>query len=266
MNRLFRKIPITFWTILIILACSIVVFNDVFTFHSGKLEVITQILTIAGLYFLAIQVKNQTRTEQISNEYLNQANFNFRGFCQKELKGAEPCLCSQPNEINYNQCSDIHWLNLTHVGSLPAKDVKITLIHQNEIKDVMEIVKERTQEETMIYPNDEHQFKLPEQAIPINLLNNLQNGKFYVLLEYKSLYTKIKYKRIYELNYSPKLKPEIKATTWVKSIRYFSISLKHITDSESISWKDVLSNLWNKLIIKLNIKKSISIEEWLIDM
>jgi hypothetical protein len=266
MKQLLKKIPITIWTIVLISICSIIIFKGLINPNSDKLETISKILTILGIYYLAIQVKQQTRTNQISNEYLNQSNFKFKGFCVNELKNAQPCLCSEPGSLNYNQCSDTHWFNITQIGKLPAKDLKMTLIHDYEKKDISELIGRRTQDEPMLYENDEHQFKLPQHSIPLNLLNLKENGKFLILIEYISLYTNIKYKRIYELGYSPALEPTAIPKSWVKSIRYYNLCLIHINDSETQTWSEVLKNFWYKFLKKIGSKKTHDIHDWLIDL
>ncbi len=266
MKRLIKKIPITIWTLLLILACSYLIINDKLILDNTKLDTITKVLTIIGLYYLAIQVRNQTKSERISNEFLNQSNFDFSGFSSDTIKNAHPCLCCQPGTLNYNQCSDIHWFNFKQIGNLPAKELKMSLIHEKEKQDIDEILKKRLQEEPMVYKNDEHQFKLNPHLIPLSHFDPKVNGKFYVLIEYKSLYSNIRYKRIYYLNYSPTIAPTAVPTTWMNSIKYFSLCLEHLNDSETISWPDTLKNFGNRLLHKFNIKKTLSINEWLLDI
>lgn len=266
MRQLLKKIPITFWTLLLIVVAAYVFTNNMVDFNGTKLDSLTKLLTIVGLYYLAIQVRNQTKSEKISTEFLNQPNFSFTGFCVKDIKNAMPCLCSQPGTLNYNQCSDIHWFNFKQTGTLPAKDMKIILIHGDEQEDISSIINTRTQTETMVYNNDEHQFKLTQQAIPLKYLNPKHNGKMIILIEYKSVYTDIKYKRIYHLGYSPAIAPDAVPTSWIDSIKYYSLGLDHIVDSETITWTEILKNLWKRFLRKLHIVKAIDIHDWLIDL
>lgn len=233
MKQIFKKIPITIWTLILIVASSYIIFSNYINPDTVKLDNLSKVLTIIGIYFLAIQVKNQTRTNQISNEYLNQSNFRFNGFCEKELIYSRPCLCSEPGSTNYNKCTDIHWFNITQIGKLPAKDVRITLIHENEKEDFLYLLPNRTQEEPILYENDEHQFQLGKDLIPNNYIKLNENGKFHILIEYISLYTDIKYKRVYELNYTPLLLPITLSNSWIKNIKYYGISLTQINDSET---------------------------------
>lgn len=215
---------------------------------------------------MAIQVKNQTKSEKIANEFLNQSNFEFTAFCEHDIKGSSPCLCSEPDTINLNQCSDIHWFNIVQTGNLPARDVKISLIHKDEKMNIINIIKNRTLEETMLYKKDKHQFKLGPQAVPITLLNPRKNASVYVLLEYESVYSKIKYKRIYELEYTPIIGPESTPITWINSIKFFDLKLIHLSDSETLTLREILTNKWNKFLMHLNIKRTLEMHEWIWDL
>jgi hypothetical protein len=118
----------------------------------------------------------------------------------------------------------------------------------------------------MLYIDDKHQFKLSELAISLENYNTKKNGQFFILIEYLSTYSNIKYKRVYELNYSPLLGPNAVPTTWVKTIKYFGFSLTCLTDSRTLTINQIRKNIWNKLALKLNFKKTMSIDEWTIDI
>lgn len=266
MRQLLKKIPITFWTLVLIFITCYFISINYFPINDNKLDNVTKILTIIGIYFLAVQVRNQTKSERISTEFLNQANFEFKGFCAKTIKNASPRLCSEPGTLNYNECSDTHWFDFAQTGNLPPKDIKISLFHKGEEKDISELLKSRTQYEPIVYANDDHQFKLPQQAVTLVHFNPKQNGKFFILLEYKSIYTNIKYKRIYHLCYAPTITPDAVPTTWLNSIKYYSLSLAHIIDSDTITWKEILKNFWNRFLRKIYIKKELDIQDWLIDL
>ncbi len=261
MKRFFKKIPITIWTLAVISFCVYIVSDNIVTFDNNKLTNITSLLTIIGLYYLAHQLKEQTKNERISTEYLNQSDFEFIGFCQDKLENASPCLCSEPGTQNYNLCSDIHWFNIIQIGKLPAKEMRITLIHHGEENDISELLNIRTQIDPMVYNGNKHQFKLPSDAVPLDLFDANRNNMFYILLDYRSVYTNIHYKRIYELSYRPNLEIE-NPITWVKNIEYYSLTLTHILDSESISWKEILLNIKRKL----GGNKELNFRNWLIDL
>ncbi|MBK7669021.1 MAG: hypothetical protein IPJ32_17780 [Sphingobacteriaceae bacterium] len=215
----------------------------------------------------------QKKNNIITTEFLNQPNFDFLEFGDKAkaengIIDSSPKLCSprELNRINYNECTDIHWFNIKQTGKLPAKEIKISLICKEEKDNILEVLKKRTQSVTTFYCNDINQFKLLEQAVSLDHYKTKRNGQFFILIEYISTYSNIKYKRVYELNYSPLLAPEATPTTWVHSIKYFSFSLTSLTDSRTLTINQIRKNIWNKICLKLNFKKTLSIDEWAIDI
>lgn len=118
----------------------------------------------------------------------------------------------------------------------------------------------------LVHQNDRHQFKLAPHLIPIKLFETKENGNLYILLDYISVYSKVRYKRIYKLNYAPKVTPNSIVSDWKDGIRYFDLILDNFQDSLSISWKLILKNLWNKSMISLSLKKDKNLKDWLIDI
>ena len=274
MKRLLLKIPTYIWTFVIVLGIAFLLYkSDLGKDNDEKLRIFTGLVSVIGIFFVAIQMQLQKNNNIITTEFLNQPNFNFLEFGQKnesekDISDAKPKLCSStlPNAINYNECTDIHWFDIKQIGKLPAKNVKIALICREEKENILSIIKTRTQETEMLYVGDRHQFKLPSQAISLDHLKTTKTGHFYVLFEYISTYSNIKYKRVYSLNYSPLLSVNSTPTTWVNSVRYFSLCLECLTDSRTISINNIGKNYWNKLLIKLNLKKTMSVDEWTIDI
>ncbi len=236
MKNLIKKIPLTIWTLLLISIVGHFIYTTEFnTSDSGKIGIIANIVTIIGVFFIALQINKQSRESIISTEFLNQPNFQFIGVFTDELIESSPGYCSTSGVINYNKCTDLHWFDFKHIGNLPAKKVKIALIHENESDNLSELLKIRTMEFEMVYQDDRHQFKLPPHSIPFSQFDIKANGNFYILLDYISVYSKIRYKRIYKLNYSPKVPPNSIISEWKDAIRYFDLVLFNLEDSLSTS-------------------------------
>ena len=274
MKRLFYKVPTFIWTIIVVFLIGLFIFkSSIGTDTADKLKILGGLVSVIGLFFVALQMQLQKRNNIITTEFLNQPNFDFFEFGEKaksenSIIDSSPKLCSprQLNAINYNECTDIHWFNLRQTGKLPAKEIKISLISKGEKDNILPFLKLRTQFVPMLYSNDEHQFKLSEQSISLDNYKTQKNGQFFVLVEYLSTYSNIKYKRVYELNYSPLLAPNAVPTTWVKSIRYFGFQLSSLTDSRTLTIKQIRKNIWNKISLRLNFKKTMSMDEWSIDI
>jgi hypothetical protein len=262
-----KKIPLTVWTILIISLVALLIYsNDLTTSESNKIGIAANIVTIIGVFFVALQINKQSRESVISTEFLNQPNFEFIGVFKDKLIGSSPNYCSEANNINYNNCNDLHWFDFKQIGNLPAKKVRISLIHEDESKNILKLLKKRTMEFEMVYQDDRHQFKLSPELIPISLFDTKSNGNFLILLDYVSVYSKIRYKRIYKLNYAPKVTPNSKVTDWKDSIRYFDLVLLNLEDSLSINWNSFLENKWNRIMLWSKIKKKVNTKKWLSDL
>lgn len=202
-----RKIPLTIWTIFAISAIILIVTKNDSLLDSTKIDTISKIITVIGVYYVALQINKQSKDSIISTEYLNQPNFEFIGSFKEELKESSPGYCTISKNINYNQCTDLHWFDFKQIGNLPAKDVKLFLIHKAESNNVLNHLTDRKVEYEMVYPNNKHQFKLKPDSVPISLFNTTSNGEFFILLDYISIYSKIRYKRVYSLDYAPKVTP-----------------------------------------------------------
>ena len=233
---------------------------------SNSIDLASKVITILGVYFLALQVYKQTKSNDITNEFLNQSNFELYGFSRTKIKHEKPILCCTHGSFNYNHCSDIHWFDYKQTGNLPAKDIKVFLVHNLEKDDIGEIMKKRTLTEPIQYKNDTHQYKLSEHAVPITFLNTTKIDSLFVLMEYRSVYTNIRYKRIYSIEYAPCVDVNTNPITWRENIRYFDSKTTNICDSQTIGISETFKSLWNDLLMKMGVKKKISIEDWLIDL
>jgi hypothetical protein len=267
MKRLINKIPITIWTIILISIIGFFLYSQEFnTEDSNKVSIASNLITILGILFVAIQINKQSKDSIISTEFLNQPNFDFKGLFSETLENSSPEYCNKKEGINYNKCTDLHWFDFIQTGNLPAKKVKITLIHEKEKKDILDLEKERTMKFELVHKDDRHQFKLVPHSIPINLFETKENGNLYILLDYISVYSKVRYKRIYKLNYAPKVTPNTIVSDWKNGIRYYDLVLDNFQDSLSISWKLIGKNMWNKLIMFLSIKKDRDLKDWLVNI
>jgi hypothetical protein len=261
-----RKVPLTIWTILAISAITLLVTKNDSLLDTTKIDTISKIITVIGVYYVALQINKQSKDSIISTEYINQPNFEFMGSFKDELKESSPDYCTISKSINYNQCIDLHWFDFKQIGNLPAKNVKLILVHKTESNDILNHLMNRKVEYEMVYPNNKHQFKLKPHSVPISLFNAESNGEFFILLDYISIYSKIRYKRVYSLDYAPKVSPNSVVIDWPEAIRYFGLSLCKLQDSRNIGGKNYLKNKWYRYLYLCGIKKTESIDEWIINI
>lgn len=262
MRNILRKIPLLLWAILLsIIAFFIVKLNLIENISDEQIKLLSGFLTFIGLIFVAINIQRQWKNERIKTEYLNQPDFQFKGFGKKEFRGSGPVLCPNPTE-----CVEDHWIDIIQTGNLSANDLKVALFHKLEsVTDVRD--SNRWLIEKRLSRGDTFQYKLPQFRIPLSLYDENNSNCFHLLLEYKSEYSGIKYKRIYRLCATPiKDSKDVKENDWKNRLYFYDKGLIYTTDSDSISVKDILMNSWYKFAIWLKLKKDYSFDEWLLDL
>jgi hypothetical protein len=262
MRKLFRRIPLIIWVIVLSVCSFFVAKQNLFSDLSNEqIRLLSGLLTFIGLIFVAINIQRQWKNERIKTEYLNQPDFNFTGFASDKLFGAKPVLCQ-----NINECKDDHWLNIIQKGNLAARNLKIALFHIEEAESNVSI-KERWLHTERLAKDDSFQYKIPPFSIPFKFFNKTTKNCFILLLEYDSEYSNIKYKRAYHLCSSPIQNPTNTAENdWKEKIYFYESSLDLAIDTDSITIKQILINAWFKIVRQLKIKKDYCYNDWLINI
>lgn len=235
----------------------------------AKIGLYSSVLTLIGIFYGVYQLQCQTKDNLLSNEYLNQPDFQFIDF-QKINTGYEllekngyPKCCYDNNDECTNNCSDDHWFNTKQIGNLPLKNLKISLFHENETVNINDT--KRIFKVPILNKNQIFQYKLQTKIIKEEFFNEKINGVFYVLISYSSIYSDVKYKRIYSLSYRPDHNDKKKSTGgfWGKNIKFYSVDLHKMTDNNSITFKNLFIGKIDYLKVKLKIVKVYSKEKWL---
>lgn len=262
MTPLFKRVPLIFWAIILCTSSYFVVkANYIENLSSDQTRLLSGFLTFIGLIFVAINLQKQWKNERIKTEYLNQPDFIVKGFSSDKFYGSGPRLCKESN-----QCTDDHWFDLEQTGNLAAKELKFALFTKIEANQDVRL-KNRWLEEEQLVKGDSCQYKLPPFKIPISFFDQHNSMCFLLLLEYKSQYSNIKYKRVYRLCASAIKNPEtITENDWKGRIKFFDNTLIKATDSESLSVKEIIQSKWQLLALWLKIKKYYTYEEWAINI
>lgn len=262
MRNILRKIPLIFWAIaLSVLAFIVVKENYVVEFTSEQIRLLSGFLTFIGLIFVAINIQRQWKNERIKTEYLNQPDFDITGFFEREFHGYSPMLCPNPTE-----CTDDHWLDLIQTGNLAARDLKVALFFKDEAELNVNDT-ERWLVEERLGKNDTFQYKLPQFKIPIKFFDPTNRMCFLLLLDYKSEYSGIRYKRVYKLCSSAvKDAKDLKENDWKNRIYFYGCSLVMTTDTDSVTIKHILLNKWLRFARWAKIKKDYGYEDWIINI
>jgi hypothetical protein len=275
MTKFLRKIPLIIYAIILV-GLSIYLTRQIelylininwLTQDEGEARVAlySSVLTVIGIFYGVMQLQSQRKDSLFANEYINQPEFEFYTYCSKtnllEDNGSPGCCCEK-GQVCTNNCIDEHWFNLKQIGNLPATDIKISMFHSKE-SDIISCAKKVLKTDTL-NKNAVYQYKLPPYSFSEKLFDNTTNGSFYVLISYKSLYSNLKYKRVYELEYSPKSETMLKDGLWGDNIKFFSAQLIKITDYNSLRLRDIVLGSAIFYLNKLKIINSYRIENWIL--
>lgn len=262
MRNTLRKIPLIFWAIsLSVIAFIIVKENYIDDFSNEQIRLLSGFLTFIGLIFVAINIQRQWKNERIKTEYLNQPDFSIKGFPTKNFEQSGPVLCPNPAE-----CTQDHWFDLVQIGNLAARDLKVGFFTDTEAENNV-FIEDRWLAEKRLGKGDVFQYKLPQFKIPFSYFDKSNSMCFELLLDYRSEYSNIRYKRVYQLCATPIPGPiGTKDNDWKGRISFYDSTLTMTTDTDSITLKQIFLNKWYQFARWSKLKKEYSYEEWLINI
>ena len=273
MYTILKKLPIFLYSIIAIVSSIILThYLEIYLIRiqwinenegDAKVAIYSSVLTLIGIFYGVLQLQSQRKDSLLANEYINQPDFIFNEFCSNnplEKKG-KPKVCCPPGTQCTNKCIDEHWFNLKQTGNLQAAELEICLFNSKDCNDVTNCNKLRSID--ILYKDGTYQFKLPPFSFSDAFFNATENGIFYVLLSYKSLYSNLRYKRIYELEYSPITGGKVTNGLWIDAINFFSTNLIKSTDLNSISIKKLIIGKVVFYLFKLKLKNTYNKDNWI---
>lgn len=274
MVKFLRKIPLLIYAVLLV-GLSIFITRQI-EVHLIKIGWLTQsegearvalyssVLTVIGIFYGVMQLQSQRKDSLFANEYINQPEFEFYEFCSdKPLdQNASPGCCCVKGQICTNNCNDEHWFNLKQTGNLPATDIKISMFHSRDVNSIC--CDKKIKKVDTLNKNAVYQYKLPPFSFNEKLFDEKANGSFFVLISYKSLYSNLKYKRVYEIEYSPKTNPVLENGLWGDNIQFYSTTLIKITDYNSLALRKIILGSLIYYLHRIKIKDSYTMENWII--
>lgn len=286
LSKVFRRVPFVVWLILITLSFILIGYwisnyindNNILKLKppneytdQGKISIITGIVSVIGLLLVAWQIQSQTEDNILANEFLNQPNFIINDFGNKEIKstGDLDLINRNPKKCGSSNCPKLHWFNLSFEGKVHIEDVKVFLFHADEDIDLQKSLRVNSDHKILSNGNI-LQYSLYDKEISEKYINS-DDSYFYILLEYKSPYKKIKYKKVFQLGYSinPTLSNNsVEQKDW-KSIYFYSYSIIRAKNSYSLNLSEIFYNFVEKICLFLHIKeypKHNNIDKWLIDL
>lgn len=191
---------------------------------------INSIIAISAIATLIYQRIFNTKTL----DYTLHPVFLIKDFCPECGTFWTPKLCeaSEPNSKHY--CTDDHWFNISNVSQGYAFEFSCLLIHGKEITDDFNIekFKNRKIKREAFIKNGEIQYKLPIDAIPYKYYNKSSTEDLFIIIEYKTVNTKSKFRQIVSLTIAPKIEKN-QISDWKEAI---IISFPEVVSLKKINW------------------------------
>lgn len=169
-----------------------------------KLQDWTNIATIGGIIIALCQFYCSKKDNKNNNELENGPDFYFTAPQKCERFGVGYCSGGDFTPQLVEDCDGanlIYFFNLVNCGKFAAKDVRVCIINEENSKNILSIPDTR-------WSTIRHHSGFPTGAyngdlVPLyvrkgDLALRADDKRLFVLLEYRSSYTKRKYKRIYE--------------------------------------------------------------------
>lgn len=253
-RALVKRMPMPMTALFLVAACFVAAR---WMHNTGRVaneqELLNSLLTGTGLLIVAYQLRQQRRSDLVANEYLHQPVFSITGF-GRDIHGASPTTC--PPE---NRCDDIHWFDLNQVGDHPAREIRMCLLHKTEDNEV------RRDSRWVSFPiavkGERMQYRILPGEVPNALIETEGKGELFFLLDYRSSYSGIRYKRIHMIGYMP-IKTRGDKQVWVDGVKFISCSVVRAFDSESISTFLLLKSRVLHELRRFGWRKHYTDEEW----
>lgn len=182
---------------------------NVATIASAIATILATIAGAIGVILAALTYRKDRQDNRHNNELTGMPDFYFTGPNECNRFGVSFCHTSGPLvpklAITCKSQEMVYWFNMINCGKFAAKNVRIAIISQAEYKNVINLPTDRWK--NIKYwsgmPSSGSSFSSTDgDLIPIyTTIGDLEikpnDQELYVLLEYVSSYSNIKYKRLY---------------------------------------------------------------------
>ena len=175
--------------------------------------------------------------------------FQVTDFCPECTKYWTPKLCESANPRSKHFCTEDHWFNITNLSHGPAFQFKCYLIHNLEITSDYKIDKytDRIIEREALVNKGTVQYKIPIDAIPFKFYNKSATDDFFIIIEYRTVNLKTKFRQVISLHYNPEANVS-QINDWKNAI---SISLPEVCSLKKVKWWQSKSKTLVKELMKV---------------
>lgn len=197
-------------------------------------------LVVGGIWTLFL-FRSSNKHERDNNELLNQPRFKFFDSMNSHSEIKRSCdtpenTCRPMPDCCCNpECDKVHWFDIKNDGNFPAEQITISMVLEGE-KDFRAKLAERVMGVKHLQAQESLQYSINASSLPSAFYNAKAIGysyRFYVLLQYRSGYSKYWYRRVYQIDAS-KISREIQSerydgkdapkSVWARGIEFYGMS------------------------------------------
>lgn len=227
---------------------------------------------IGGAWALFSHISSKKQAQN-STELLNQPKFTFLDSMGEHAEVPSSCDISKndqqkptPDYCCNPHCDKLHWFDIKNVGNFSAEQVSVSMVLEGE-DAFLEKMAQRVMERKHLQAGESFQYSLDDCCnVDDRHHSSGQVGEpycFYVLLQYRSKYSKCWYRRVYQLEASKILtentmgqgEQELQRSAWACGIEFYAVN-----EFDSNSQKDV--NIFKKVAAFFNKKQTMTLQQY----
>lgn len=244
--------------------------------YSAAIAAVGIIITIIGAVIAWWTIRDNRKSQREGHELLYQPNFEITDFIiEKRIGKVKDYNITENDEQNDNiwfgvphtcgnpDCHKIHWFNIANKDSrFAAVDIKAGLFILNEDGKI-DYNSQNWSIRNYLASGDSMQYSLPIDNIPFGRYFDHEHEKQYrfaLLIDYKSEFSRKRYKRVYYIDGSSQSKNVQSAEFWTDAIYFFKTQEGGKTSKKTASKKARFISFVHRLLCL-----DFSINDWLND-
>lgn len=242
--------------------------NENANVYSTAIAAVGVAITIIGAVIAWWTIRDNRKSQREGHELLHQPNFQIVDFATEKQIGRNDDMeddnrSSAPKTCCNPDCTKIHWFNIINKNDcFAATDMKAGLFIVGEDGKI-DYNDQNWIDQNYLASGDSMQYSLPIDNIPFGRYFDNRREKqyrFVLLLDYKSEFSRKRYKRVYYIDGASQDETRQGATSWIGAI-YFFKTQEYAKVSKKTAFKKARLISFTHRLLHLGF----SIEDWLND-
>lgn len=235
--------------------------------YAAIIAVIGVGVTIIGAAIAWWTIRDNRKSQREGHELLHQPSFQIVDFATEKQIGHDDTenskQLSAPRTCCNPDCTKIHWLNIINKnGCFAATDIMVGLFIIDENEKIV-YNDQNWANRNYLASGDSMQYSLPVDNILFGRYfdhGREKQYRFALLLDYKSEFSRQRYKRVYYIDGASQDKTRQDSASWVDAIYFFGTQEYCKTSKKTASKRARLVSFVHKLL-----RLDFSINDWLND-